>query len=1117
MRREDTGTVVGSTPLALFCARLKRLQQAAALTQTSLAKTAGLQKSQMSAILNGGIKKRPDWNVVKKVVHECLLQAHEAGRPVPPDLLDEQEWRRRYFDLEQDLDAVTRPRRGSRLMGERDSKTAPQASPAGTDEVCLYLTKLITWLDRDPWPRDPRLGGPALSPARIERKLMVRTGSAGTRQDAPADDLASRCTRLVVLGSSGSGKTWLAKRAARRCAEAALDALVSRDAGLDEVELPLFTTCSLLSAAAGGIRDAVLSSALDHIGDLGGIWTAGALRMLFAERQGPTLLVIDSLDEARNPDGRLREVDDLPWRIVLTSRPGSWKQQLDIKTEDPAHWVGELLPLRYPEDVEAFVGCWFESDRAQAQALVAQIASREYLQQAATVPLILAFYCIIGRDIPLPETRNELYAQVLWRLLSGLWRDVDDLEINPAGLVAHLRSWAWAAARKDRISGIGTWADEILTEYVQMSRQDRAAVDHVAMPIRPPDLTGATARRFIHRSIREHLTAAYIATQMSASEATAELLNHLWYDPDWEYAAPAALAMHPDRNEILQELIRRAARSKQIPDNLAHIDPCWEVRLFLLRVARESRECDWTAGSAAIIGRARLDIAANNELDLAGIPDWPSTGRQILRDILTELETGQVPAVTWLAHVLCRYSPETEDVARARNRVLELLETGTPGDAKMLSDALNKLNPEPEDLAWARNRVLGLLDTAAPTDVRTLSDALGALSPGTGDLARARNRVLELLETGTPGDARMLSDALNNLNPEPEDLARTKSLALIQLRALCDTETCPANGRELRSWLKSWVLNLSDAVDRDDTPKLHHLTERLIEVGTAVAQAGSRALDELQDTTDPLEAAAQADYLAVLGTDPADLAQARNRLLDLLRAGRPQDAEILTDALTRLNPGPRELARLLDLLDTTDQPLKTKPLADAVCALSPQPEDLGRARTRILNLLDTADLQSAPALADALSVLSPQPEDLGRARTRILNLLDTADLQSAPALADALSVLSPQPEDLGRARTRILNLLDTADLQSAPALADALSVLSPQPEDLARARTQVLSTLDPTDPEDAANLADALAPLGLGRSDLARVGYDGSSWPRHDGLKWPRLLVVVGAGMVVSP
>jgi hypothetical protein len=29
-------------------------------------------------------------------------------------------------------------------------------------------------------------------------------------------------------------------------------------------------------------------------------------------------------------------------------------------------------------------------------------------------------------------------------------------------------------------------------------------------------------------------------------------------------------------------------------------------------------------------------------------------------------------------------------------------------------------------------------------------------------------------------------------------------------------------------------------------------------------------------------------------------------------------------------------------------------------------------------------------------------------------------------------------------------------------------------------------------------------------------GYDGSSWPRRDGLKWPRLPAVAAAGMVVS-
>jgi tetratricopeptide (TPR) repeat protein/transcriptional regulator with XRE-family HTH domain len=92
-------------PLALFCARLKRLQQAASLTQASLAAAAARSPQQMSAILNGQIRKPPDWTVVEQIVETCLARAREAGRLVPPDLCDREDWRRRYFDLEQDLEA----------------------------------------------------------------------------------------------------------------------------------------------------------------------------------------------------------------------------------------------------------------------------------------------------------------------------------------------------------------------------------------------------------------------------------------------------------------------------------------------------------------------------------------------------------------------------------------------------------------------------------------------------------------------------------------------------------------------------------------------------------------------------------------------------------------------------------------------------------------------------------------------------------------------------------------------------------------------------------------------------------------------------------------------------
>ncbi len=229
---------------------------------------------------------------------------------------------------------------------------------AGRGEIAVYLRTLIDWLSTDPWPRDPQFGGPVLSPAAIERKLRVTTKGRDRKQDLDADGLVQQCARLVILGGPGSGKTWLAKRTARRCAEDALQVLAAGGT-LEEAELPLYTTCSHLFGAGGDIREAVVSSALGQIGDLGGSRISKALGVFFAERNAPTLLVLDSLDEAHGPSERLRQAGTLPWRIVLTSRPSSWKNQLPVSGRDESRRVGELQPLRYPGDVEPFIQRWF--------------------------------------------------------------------------------------------------------------------------------------------------------------------------------------------------------------------------------------------------------------------------------------------------------------------------------------------------------------------------------------------------------------------------------------------------------------------------------------------------------------------------------------------------------------------------------------------------------------------------------------------------------------------------------------------------------------------------------------------------------------------------------------
>jgi hypothetical protein len=242
-----------------------------------------------------------------------------------------------------DLSAAVQERRAVRKRARPPAAEAP--ATAQRVEVVAYLRTLIDWLNNDPWPRDRRLNGPVLTPAAIECKLRATAATKAGEENLDVDELAERCQRLVVLSGPGGGKTWLAKRMARRCAEDALNAL-SNGASLDEIELPLYTTCSRLLAVDGDPRVAAVSSALDYeLGDLGGSRLSVAIRAFFTERNKPTLLVIDSLDEARGPGKRLRQIDTLPWRIILTSRPSSWNGQITIEKENDAHLVCELQPL----------------------------------------------------------------------------------------------------------------------------------------------------------------------------------------------------------------------------------------------------------------------------------------------------------------------------------------------------------------------------------------------------------------------------------------------------------------------------------------------------------------------------------------------------------------------------------------------------------------------------------------------------------------------------------------------------------------------------------------------------------------------------------------------------
>ena len=1068
MAREDAAA---SGPLALFCARLKRLQQAAGLTQASLAAAANRSTTQMSAILNGQIKKRPDWIVVEKIVGASLVHAKKAGRLVPPDLCDQEDWSRRYFDLEQDLDA------GARLRKKGLATRQPDAPQRAGIEV--YLRTLIGWLNTDPWPR--WFGQPAPAPSAIERKLrLVRAGDG--EQDA--DELARRCTRLIVLGGPGTGKTWFGRRTARLCAEAALSALAG-GASLDDVELPVYTTCPRLLAEppGDGIRHAIVASALGLLPDLGGARIVDALRGLFEDRDAPTLLVADSMDEARGVDERVRQADWLPaaWRIVLTSRPGTWSGQLATSGSiDSSRQVGVIQPLRYPDDVEPFVAAWFSGRPDWAANLISQLRDRPAVGKAATVPLILAFYCIVGGDQLLPARQVLLYDKVLHRMLTSTWRGNSNHDLDLDECLATLCDWAWSAAVSNPVSELGAWTDEFRARRPRKpdSRDNRDALDNVAVPLGMPDPdTGMTPRRFVHRSIHEHLVAEHIAC-LAVEEAAEKLLPHLWYDADWEYSLPAAIVMHPRRDELLRALISRAATSDRIPVDLSVIDVGSELSKLLVRIAYESGEGDWSPEITEVIGSTWIKMG---HIQSEVAVNWPTISRRVREPLLRRLINHRnYETAIRMTRRLVELAPSEEEQAQACEVLLGLLEGETNSRvASMLASRLAQLNPSVSDKQRAFSGLLDLLSNCRPHEMLSASFPyeINRLATSADDRRRARDALLKLITAEIAGtELYGLMEWVVKLATSEEDKQQT----LEALLRLANT-TGGWNASTLVSWIPHLVFSREDKCKAREA--VLQLLARQQEVRVTVRFA--RTLAELDPSTNDrreirdallqfivpsiqgLELYELMECVAMLSTSGEDKRQARGALLQLASTSDGWTASRLVSWIAELDPSEEDKGKARETLwrsfaSTTNRRVAAC-VADALVKVDSLEEDKRQLREPVLSLLvGTADFLTAYWLVCLLAELEPSAEDKSQAREVLLGLLPRVyDGEMVGWLSDAMVQVSPTTEDRRHARERLLSLLCGAaeNKEMASRLVDLLTQLEPSAEDLRQAREPLLNLL----------------------------------------------------------
>lgn len=915
--------------------------------------------------------------------------------------------------------------------------------PAGRGEVVVYLTTLIDCLTTDRWPDRGGHGGPVLSPAMIERELQVVVRSRQGEACLGADAVARQCHRLVILGGPGSGKTWLAKRTARRCAEEALTALAD-GAGLDEVELPLFTTCAALAGAAappGHIREAAVSAALDQLGDLGGTRVTEALRSRFTERDA-VVLIIDSLDEASDAAGPLARADTLPWRIVLTSRPSSWDCQLDIRDSDDAKRVCELQALSYPGDVEALVRGWFDGDPASAADVAAQIARRPSLQRSATVPLLLAFYCVLGGKEPLPDSQHDLHAKVIRRLLTGGWRPADPPDVDRRACLQTLRTWAWTGTR----GGDGAWADYIRTERVMLGPASRAALDHVAVPLGPPDLDDElTVRRFIHRSVHEHLVAEYVAS-LPAEQAARILLPHLWYDPDWEYAASAAIAMHQDCDRLLRILVAEITRPDDEPGRRIGMAARWHFLGLLARVATESRESDWSTEMAGIIGQARVELAIWHRLtSFGGTRSWEVSNRQI-RDVLL----GRRPDERYycseaaLGRELILIDPSDEEKHQAREMLLGMLaEKNRSYHFEEIVDGLIRLGLTDRQKRKAR----GLL-------ARYLGDADSALTAG--DLADCLTRLdLTAGERGPTRRALLRS------------LLRDKYISAIDSwREAPFVQLAPT--AEEKEETRQELLGLLDNPANAHAAAVLAATLSSLDPGRADRRrAGTLLLARIRSETSRHAVMLYVTGLIHMATTADDKFRVREDLLGLM-AGQtdPFMTMQLASGVVQLaaTAGERHHAReaLLQLIARQEDSLCAGMLADAVTRLAVTAADKHQTRDALMQQLLSAQMDGGmtAAMAGGISRLTPPDDDKAKVMEVLRSLLpDAIDGHLVCLLARRIADLDPPDGDKQATRSVLVRWLDGQDDDIlAESLAGELARLDPTAKEGQRA-CEMLSAL----------------------------------------------------------
>ncbi len=415
-----------------------------------------------------------------------------------------------------------------------------------------------------------------LPPARSERQM--ERGEEARRVSLPLALQEQKLRRVVVTGDAGAGKStfvnyMLIALAAPYLNEAAKKPLPegSTLAGMFPVRILLREAAAQIPAGAKTADVNFLWNALRS--DILKKFQCDDAETLFARLKHlietqPCLIMLDGLDEvsdAENRLGLLREAIEnfaAPLTqsvVIVTVRPYAYERQAQKLSgfEELA-----LQPLS-KEQIAAFISDFYQSlkllnnwddheVKTRAGRLAAAIGERDYLQELAEKPLLLALIASVdSSESELPDSRARLYEQAVKLLLLRWQKRKEESSAEESKLVkffsnrqddvlrilqrlayeVHERQRRESRAETGRIPSADISANEVSGAFHRAlpDSDTEELIDFLR------DRTGLLLDRggvyvFPHRSFQEYLAAAHLAGQ---DEPAKKLLEEAKRAMDW--------------------------------------------------------------------------------------------------------------------------------------------------------------------------------------------------------------------------------------------------------------------------------------------------------------------------------------------------------------------------------------------------------------------------------------------------------------------------------------------------------------------------------------------------------------------------------------------------------